>query len=126
MAEPAAVVEELMRAAEARDFDRMAAVLDDEVVYHNIPVEPVRGAEAVIATLRQFLGTAEELQWVVHMSAADGEVVFNERTDRALRGGKWSDLPVAGVFVVRDGRVREWRDYFDLATAMGGPSGTQS
>ena len=26
------------------------------------------------------------------------------------------ELPVMGVFEVRDGRIAVWRDYFDLAT----------
>jgi len=33
--------------------------------------------------------------------------------------GKKADLPVMGVFVLRDGRIAEWRDYFDLQTIMG-------
>ena len=26
------------------------------------------------------------------------------------------ELPVAGLFVVRDGRIALWRDYFDMTT----------
>jgi limonene-1,2-epoxide hydrolase len=43
---------------------------------------------------------------------------MNERTDRFLLKGEWVDLPVAGVFEVRDGRITLWRDYFDLPTIM--------
>ncbi|MDX6215103.1 MAG: Limonene,2-epoxide hydrolase catalytic domain, partial [Frankiales bacterium] len=28
------------------------------------------------------------------------------------------DLPVAGVFQLRDGLISSWHDYFDLQTAM--------
>ena len=28
------------------------------------------------------------------------------------------DLPCLGVFEMRDGRIAEWRDYFDLGTFM--------
>jgi limonene-1,2-epoxide hydrolase len=44
--------------------------------------------------------------------SADG-VVFNERTDRFDMGAKWIELPVAGVFELRGGKISAWRDYFD-------------
>ncbi|MET0473326.1 MAG: limonene-1,2-epoxide hydrolase family protein, partial [Mycobacterium sp.] len=34
--------------------------------------------------------------------------------------GRRIDLPVMGVFEVRDGRIAAWRDYFDLATVTAG------
>jgi limonene-1,2-epoxide hydrolase len=43
---------------------------------------------------------------------------MNERTDRFLKDGTWHDLPVAGVFQLRDGLIASWHDYFDLQTAM--------
>ena len=39
---------------------------------------------------------------------------MNERIDRFRMGEKWLELPVMGTFVVRDGLIHEWRDYFDL------------
>jgi limonene-1,2-epoxide hydrolase len=30
-------------------------------------------------------------------------------------------LPVAGVFVISDGKIKQWRDYFDLNTFEGVP-----
>jgi limonene-1,2-epoxide hydrolase len=43
-------------------------------------------------------------------------VVFNERIDVFQMGGKKVELPVAGVFVVTNGKISAWRDYFDLAS----------
>ena len=42
-----------------------------------------------------------------------GPVVFMERLDRHLFGTKWVELPVTGVFEVRDGKIVFYRDYFD-------------
>ena len=42
--------------------------------------------------------------------------MFTERVDRFRAGDTWLELPVCGVFEVRDGRITLWRDYFDLAT----------
>jgi limonene-1,2-epoxide hydrolase len=42
-----------------------------------------------------------------------GPVVFMERLDRHLFGSKWVELPVTGVFEVKDGKIVFYRDYFD-------------
>lgn len=43
-----------------------------------------------------------------------------ERLDRHQLAKGWVELPVTGVWEVRDGRITVWRDYFDLATITGG------
>jgi limonene-1,2-epoxide hydrolase len=87
----------------------------EDAVYHNIPVQPVRGTAAIRAVIQGFLGMASQVDWIVHQLAetADG-VVLTERTDRFLIRGKWVELPVMGCFALRDGRIAEWRDYFDM------------
>ena len=64
------------------------------------------------------LASAESSEWVVHREVASDDLVMNERTDRFLVNGNWIELPVAGVFELRDGRIALWRDYFDLETIM--------
>ena len=76
------------------------------------------GRDAVRETLEALLGMASESEWVVHRELADGSTVMNERTDRFHVGDRWLELPVAGVFQVRDGSIVLWRDYFDLDTIM--------
>jgi limonene-1,2-epoxide hydrolase len=59
----------------------------------------------------------QRVEWTVHHQAAQGDVVMNERTDTfTLADGRELAIPVAGLFVLRDGRVRLWRDYFDLGS----------
>jgi limonene-1,2-epoxide hydrolase len=45
--------------------------------------------------------------------------VFLERLDRHHLKDRWVELPVTGVFEVRDGRITYWRDYFDAQTILG-------
>jgi limonene-1,2-epoxide hydrolase len=49
-------------------------------------------------------------------AAADGDVVLNERLDR-IKGpdGNVHALPVMGTFVVSDGKITRWTDYWDTA-----------
>jgi limonene-1,2-epoxide hydrolase len=109
------LVRSFLDAFNANDLERILSLFAEDAVYHNIPVQPVRGTAAIRAVLQGFLGLASQVDWVVHhlAEAADG-AVLTERTDRFLVKGRWIELPVMGTFVVRDGRIAEWRDYFDM------------
>ena len=50
--------------------------------------------------------------------ASAGATVFNERVDSFLVNGRSVVVPVAGVFEISGGKIKAWRDYFDLATYM--------
>ncbi len=39
-----------------------------------------------------------------------------ERIDRTKMGDKAVDLPCAGMFELEGGKIKVWRDYFDLGT----------
>ena len=115
---PLETVNTFIRAAANRDYETALPLLADDVEYHNMPMPVVHGPDAVKETIEMLLGMCTESEWVVHREVSDGDLVMNERTDRFLVDGRWLELPVAGVFVLRDGRIALWRDYFDLDTIM--------
>ena len=109
------VVRELIAAFNANDVDRVLAFFAADAVYHNVPVEPVSGTAAIRAVLAGFMGMASEIDWVVrHVAEGPDGVVLTERVDRFKVNGRWIELPVMGAFAVREGRIAEWRDYFDM------------
>jgi limonene-1,2-epoxide hydrolase len=112
-------VNKFLVAAAKRDYDTALPLLTDDVEYQNMPIGPVKGREAVKEQLEALLAMGGDSEWKVLREVADGDVVMNERVDRFEIGGTWADLPVMGVFVLRDGLIAEWRDYFDLQTIMG-------
>ncbi len=112
--QPIAVVEAFIAAWNRMDFEAIIAALDENVRYHNIPMDPVHGREAVRAYLRG-AWRFEEVDWQLVHIAADGDVVLTERVDNFVINGKGVSLPIMGAFHVRDGLIVEWRDYFDLA-----------
>ena len=120
------VVDRFIAAWKTRDLELIMSFFHDDAVYTNVPIDPPnRGSEAIRTMIGGFLGTAQAIEFVVHRSAenAAAGIVMNERTDRFLIGERWVELPVMGVFELRDGRIQAWRDYFDLGqfqTAMGG------
>jgi limonene-1,2-epoxide hydrolase len=97
------------------DAAAIAENMTEDAVYHNIPMEPVQGREAIRAFIEGFLATIDGIDFVVHRQVSDGGLVFNERTDIIrTKNGKSIELPVTGVFEVVDDKVAAWRDYFDM------------
>jgi limonene-1,2-epoxide hydrolase len=114
------VVRDFCAAVSTRDPAVLREFFSDDVVYHNIPMDPAEGIEATMAVIDMFLGMCEALEFEVHHLASDGSTVLTERTDRFSINGKSAPLPVMGAFHVSDGKITAWRDYFDMAqvTAM--------
>jgi limonene-1,2-epoxide hydrolase len=112
-------VNAFIAAIERKDVEAAVALVSDDVSYENMPMQPIVGPEAMAATLEMFLAPASEVEWPVLRQFEVGNVVINERLDRFKIGDGWLELPIAGVFEVVDGRIRLWRDYFDMATYSG-------
>lgn len=112
---PIDVVRRFLDAWNANDLEAVVALLADDVVYHNLPVEPIRGREAVRAYLHG-KGGFDWVDWKLHAIAESGNTVLTERSDDFGIGGVDVSLPVMGAFEVQAGLITAWRDYFDLAT----------
>jgi limonene-1,2-epoxide hydrolase len=96
--------------------DELAGYFTEDAVYHNIPMEPVRGREAIREFIAGFLAAFDGIDFEVHRQVSDGALVMNERTDTMRRkDGEKIPLPVMGVFEVDNDRIVAWRDYFDMA-----------
>jgi len=114
---PSETVTAFIGAIERKDVTAAAAMVSPTISYENMPMQPIVGRDAMVATLEMFLGTASEVDWVIVRQHEIGNVVFNERIDRFQIGDGWLELPLAGVFEIGDdGLITLWRDYFDLAS----------
>ena len=98
-----------------RDPDEILGFFTDDAVYHNMPMAPVNGTTAIRSILEMFLKPATSVEFIVLKIAESGDTVLTERLDRFEMGGRTVELPVAGVFDLRDGKIAAWRDYFDLS-----------
>ena len=110
------LVREFIAAWEQRDSDFIIGCLTEDAVYHSMPLEPIVGKEAIAAWVRGFEDVRPG-RLEVHHQIATADIVMNERTDHIVLNGHPVTLPITGVFEIRDGRVRAWREYFDLAPA---------
>ena len=110
------IVNEFMERIQRMEMDAACELVSDDVEYDNVPVGKVTGPEGIKNILGPMVGMFDELDWVIHRQIASDTLVLNERTDRFGKDGKWMELPVAGVFEVRDNKITLWRDYFDLTS----------
>ena len=98
------------------DPDKLAGFFAEDAIYHNIPLAPVRGRDAIREFIAGFTAGYDGIDFAVHRQVVNGNVVMNERTDTLRRkDGVAVDLPVMGVFEIVDDHIAGWRDYFDLA-----------
>ena len=111
---PRAVIIDFIAAWNKMDFNAVIAAFDDDIVYHNIPLTELRGIRAVHEYL-QAAWRFEEVDWQLLNVAVNGEVVLTERIDNFIVNGQTVSLPVMGCFEVAGGKIRAWRDYFDLS-----------
>jgi limonene-1,2-epoxide hydrolase len=96
------------------DIDEIVGFLSEDAVYHNVPLDPITGRDAIKATIAGFTAGMDRVEFEIRNSAADGNVVLNERVDRFFSPERTIELPVMGTFEVSDGAITAWRDYFDL------------
>lgn len=97
--------------------DDWREICTPDVRYQNMPWDRViqEGPDAIHEVLSGFAENFTVEMDVTHLGG-DDTVVFSERTEHFTprgAGGEAFDLPVTGVFELRDGKVSAWRDYFD-------------
>ena len=116
--DPISIVRDFCDSWATGDLDAIMRYFAADAVYHNIPVDPVAGTDAIRATIAGFTTGVEKVEFrVLHIAASDG-VVLTERVD-VFRFPKGTiELPVSGTFEVEDGKITAWRDYFDMQQFM--------
>lgn len=114
---PRQTVEAFMGHWNACDIGAMMALCADDIVYHNIPMEPIHGSGAMRTMIDTFLADIASCDWQTHAIAENGTTVLTERTDAfTFKDGRRAAIRVMGTFELgADGLITHWRDYFDMA-----------
>jgi limonene-1,2-epoxide hydrolase len=111
-----AMVRAFLAAWERRDTPYILDCFTDDAVYHSIPLTPIVGKEAIRAFVTKFADVPPGRLEIRHQIAS-ADVVMNERTDYITLNGSPVVLPICGVFEIEGGRIKAWREYFDLSPA---------
>jgi limonene-1,2-epoxide hydrolase len=118
MAQPIDVVREFCALWEKGDLDAIVESFTEDAVYHNIPIAPVTGKQAIRDTIAGFSAGVDTIEFRVLNISADGNVVMTERVDAFITPAVTIELPVMGTFEVKGDKIAAWRDYFDLNQFM--------
>ncbi len=116
MIENETIVRNFITAWSRLDVDELVGFFTEDGTYHNMMARPVSGRENLRKFISGFLKGWTATEWDILNIVSRGDGVFAERLDRTRLGDKKVDLPCVGVFEMRNGKIRVWRDYFDLAT----------
>jgi len=116
------IIRDFIAAWPRLDADELAGYFTEDGTDYNMPTAPVSGRDNVRKFIKGFISSWTATDWEILNLVADGDVVVAERVDRTRLGAKSVDLPCCGVFGMKDGKIRVWRDYFDLGTYMKGVS----
>ena len=119
---PEELVNEFIAKLVARDLQGAAAMVTEDFEYDNVPMGKAFGPQALTDTLNGFFGMCTGIDWQILRQTSSGDLthgtVLNERDDRVEIHGRWTTLPVAGVFEIKNGKLTLWRDYFDKQTII--------
>jgi limonene-1,2-epoxide hydrolase len=101
---------------QGRNLDTICSAFAENAVYHNVPVKPIEGIQGIRAIFKAFLDAFTYAELKIVTLAAEPGLVLAERIDYfTMNDGKKIVLPVTGVFVVKNGKITRFSDYFDLA-----------
>lgn len=118
MTDNVSIIREFIEAWSSLDPEKLAEYFTEDGTYYNMPTQPVTGKDNVRQFIAAFLATWSETEWEILNLMGEGNVVFAERLDKTKTSQGDVDLPCVGVFEMEDGKIKMWRDYFDLGTFM--------
>jgi len=110
------IITEFIEAWSSLDAEKLTTYFTEDGTYYNMPIQPITGHDNLKAFIQNFLASWEKTDWDILNILAQGDLVMAERVDRTIVEGRKVDLPCVGVFEMQNGKIKIWRDYFDLAT----------
>ena len=98
--------------------EEVLAYLATDIVYQNVPIPAMHGSDEAAKFLIPILRNTIKVEFKLLSIAASGDEVLTERLDRLHFPTGIVDIPLMGIFKIRDGKIAEWRDYADNASVM--------
>ncbi|MDP6343362.1 MAG: limonene-1,2-epoxide hydrolase family protein [Alphaproteobacteria bacterium] len=110
------IIRDFVAAWSRLDAEELVGYFCEDGTYHNMPAGPVSGRDNLRKFIGGFIAPWTETTWDILNLLANDDIVMVERLDRTKLGAKAVDLPCFGIFEMQDGKIKVWRDYFDMAT----------
>ncbi len=106
------VVNDFCAAFDTLDQEKLLSFFADDIVFRMLDNTPfIEGIDALREGFAAFLAPAKSAHFEMIRSQVLGNIVLNERIDHFDMGERKSAFHVTGVFLVKNGKIVEWRDY---------------
>jgi limonene-1,2-epoxide hydrolase len=113
---PQELVVAFCRAWERRSLSDVLGYLAEDIVYQNVPRPAMNGIDAVRGFLAPIFNRTTKIDFqVLSIATSSNNEVLTERMDRLHFPNGVVEIPIMGIFAVRDGKITHWRDYPDSA-----------
>jgi limonene-1,2-epoxide hydrolase len=110
------VIRQFSAAVSRMDADELIEYFTPDAVYSLMPMPPpLRGRNAIY---QSFVGVPERFRGVrieTVTQTASGSLVIGEFIAHLQLDNRTMALPMADFFELEKGKIKEWREYFDLA-----------
>lgn len=112
------VVERMIEAWNNRDWKLVGDLFAEDGVLHSMMIDPVVGRAAIAERIEALGAGIESITLHIRNIGVIGNTVVIERVDDFVYKGKHGKVPVVGVLEVENGKVKEWREYYDRAELL--------
>lgn len=110
------LVESLYSAVDARDAERVGAMVSDDVVFQLGNFDALHGRQAVIDANAAFFKTIAGMDHTVSRIVSEGETVFCAGSVHYIRQDDTElEIPFATALALRDGLITDYRIYVDVS-----------
>mgnify|MGYP006367253257 FL=1 len=117
-AEKLAVATTMFDAWHDRDWDQVIDLFAADGVLHSMMLEPIVGQDMLRARIAKLgAGISSITLEIVNLGVING-LVYAERVDDFVYQGHHGRVPVVGVLRIENGKVQEWREYYDHAMLL--------
>jgi len=119
-----ALVEDFWRELyERRDYEKLGSYFTDDAHYRDVPApdDGAIGPKQIVKRIRIGHEPVERFDHLVLNMVAEGDVVITEHHETwHFHTGESLTLPFCSVQQIENGKIKIWRDYWNLATLLGG------
>ena len=106
------VVNDFLDATQPKDMTKLVNYLSPECVYRMTETSPPdKGYDAITQRLRQFVDSADKIEFQILATYASGPIVINHRIDKFTSATHPLLFEGVGVFFLQNGKIKEWTDY---------------
>ena len=100
------------------DVEGALDMFTEDGAFHSMMRRPHKGREALRKFMGDLFSNLSELDLEIRSEAVTGNTVILERVDSWVYNERPGSIPVVGVFDVENGKVKEWREYYDRAVIL--------